>query len=232
MRKISSIILALVVGVILWYFVLKPQDYQVNFKAKAIPGTVFESVKAWNQGFDSVIPLDYESPRHFRQTILVNDSLQVFEDGLAVVGPGDSGLLVLLGRFCVIGHGYVDGELASAAIGRPADKSILDSPGHTRLDANLQGVLFHAPCSSILPQPPPAGSRPAIEVILEDQSLPWIPDDRFKNDISVTDGRVVALKIDGSGLEFIRPERTARAAKQWLVIDYYLAVEFHRYMPV
>jgi effector-binding domain-containing protein len=79
MRKNSSIILALVVGVILWYFVLKPQDYQVNFKAKAIPGTIFESVKAWNQGFDSVIPLDYESPRHFRQTILVNDSLQVFE---------------------------------------------------------------------------------------------------------------------------------------------------------
>lgn len=79
MRKISSIILALLVGVILWYLFLKPQDYQVNFKAKAIPGTIFETVKAWNQGFDSVSPIRYKSPRHFEQTIFVNDSTHVYE---------------------------------------------------------------------------------------------------------------------------------------------------------
>ncbi|MDF0707278.1 AraC family transcriptional regulator [Flagellimonas okinawensis] len=79
MRKIVSIILAIVVGTVLWYLFLKPQDYQVNFKAKAIPGTIYETVKAWNNGFDSVIPLDYASPSHFRQTILVNDSVHVYE---------------------------------------------------------------------------------------------------------------------------------------------------------
>ena len=78
MRKIISIILALVVGVILWYLFLKPQDYQVNFKAKAIPGTIYETVKAWNKGFDSIIPLDYNSPSHFKQTIFVNDSVHVY----------------------------------------------------------------------------------------------------------------------------------------------------------
>lgn len=79
MRKIISVILALVAGVILWYLFLKPQDYQVNFKAKAIPGTIFETVKAWNKGFDSVIPVDYIDPRHFKQTIVVNDSVHVYE---------------------------------------------------------------------------------------------------------------------------------------------------------
>ncbi|MBO0343226.1 MAG: GyrI-like domain-containing protein [Bacteroidota bacterium] len=79
MRKIISIILAVVVGVILWYLFLKPQDYQVNFKAKAIPGTIFESVKAWNKGFDSAVPVDYISPSHFKQTILVNDSVHEYE---------------------------------------------------------------------------------------------------------------------------------------------------------
>lgn len=59
--------------------VLKPQDYQVNFKAKAIPGTIFETVKAWNQGFDSIVPVDYISPSHFKQTIFVNDSVHVYE---------------------------------------------------------------------------------------------------------------------------------------------------------
>jgi len=79
MRKIISIILALVVGVIVWYLFLKPQDYQVNFKAKAIPGTIYETVKAWNKGFDSVIPLDYKTPSHFEQTILVNDSVHIYD---------------------------------------------------------------------------------------------------------------------------------------------------------
>ncbi|MBW8199732.1 AraC family transcriptional regulator [Flagellimonas abyssi] len=79
MKKIISMILALVVGVILWYLLLKPQDYQVNFKAKAIPGTIFETVKAWNNSFDSVGPIDYISPRHFKQTIYVNDSVHVYE---------------------------------------------------------------------------------------------------------------------------------------------------------
>jgi len=79
MRKIISIILALVVGVILWYLFLKPQDYQVNFKAKAIPGTIFETVKAWNKSFDSIVPVDYISPSHFKQTIFVNDSVHVYE---------------------------------------------------------------------------------------------------------------------------------------------------------
>lgn len=63
----------------MWYLFLKPQDYQVNFKAKAIPGTIFETVKAWNQGFDSVVSVDYISPSHFKQTILVNDSVHVYE---------------------------------------------------------------------------------------------------------------------------------------------------------
>src|SRR6056297_3544129 len=79
MRKIISIVLALVVGAVLWYLFLKPQDYQVNFKAKAIPGTIFETVKAWNNGFDSVVPLDYMSPSHFKQTIKVSDSVFLYE---------------------------------------------------------------------------------------------------------------------------------------------------------
>tara|TARA_B100000949_G_scaffold157067_1_gene138142 strand:- start:4511 stop:5410 length:900 start_codon:yes stop_codon:yes gene_type:complete len=79
MRKIISIILAILVGAVLWYLFLKPQDYQVNFKAKAIPGTIFETVKAWNHGFDSVVPVDYISPSHFKQTILANDSVYVYE---------------------------------------------------------------------------------------------------------------------------------------------------------
>lgn len=79
MRKVFSIFIAVAFAALLWYFFLKPQDYKVNFEAKAIPGTIYETVKAWNQGLDSVLPIDFESPEHFKQTVMANDSVHEYE---------------------------------------------------------------------------------------------------------------------------------------------------------
>lgn len=79
MKKVFISIPILLLVLLLWYLFIKPQDYQVSFKAKAIPGTIYETVKAWNMGFDSVVPLQFESPTHFEQTIVVNDSVHVYE---------------------------------------------------------------------------------------------------------------------------------------------------------
>lgn len=79
MKKVFISVPILLLVLLLWYLFIKPQDYQVSFKAKAIPGTIYETVKAWNMGFDSVVPLQFESPTHFEQTIVVNDSVHVYE---------------------------------------------------------------------------------------------------------------------------------------------------------
>lgn len=79
MKKVFISIPILLLVVLLWYLFIKPQDYQVNFKAKAIPGTIYETVKAWNMGLDSVVPLRFESPTHFEQTIVMNDSVHIYE---------------------------------------------------------------------------------------------------------------------------------------------------------
>lgn len=82
MKKIFTFILfipALLLVSLLWYLFLKPQDYQVNFKAKAIPGTIYETVKAWNKGMDSVVPIEFESLEHFKQVLVVNDSVHEYE---------------------------------------------------------------------------------------------------------------------------------------------------------
>jgi Transcriptional regulator, effector-binding domain/component len=79
MRKILSIIIALLMVSMVWYLFLKPQDYQVSFMVKTNPGTVYETVKAWNQGLDSVVPIDFESTEHFYQTLVVNDSVHKYE---------------------------------------------------------------------------------------------------------------------------------------------------------
>lgn len=79
MKKFISITVAVLLAALLWYVFLKPQDYQVNFEAKAIPGTIFETVKAWNQGFDSIVPIQFESVDHFEQTIITKDSVYQYE---------------------------------------------------------------------------------------------------------------------------------------------------------
>lgn len=79
MRKISVLVLTLVVVTLLWYLFLKPQDYQVSFKAKALPGTIFETVKAWNKTLDSVVPVAFESLDDYTQTIVSGDSIHLYE---------------------------------------------------------------------------------------------------------------------------------------------------------
>lgn len=79
MKKVFISIPILLLVVLLWYLFIKPQDYQVNFKAEAIPGTIYETVKAWNMGLDRVVPLRFESPTHFEQTIVMNDSVHIYE---------------------------------------------------------------------------------------------------------------------------------------------------------
>ncbi|MBO0321368.1 GyrI-like domain-containing protein [Muricauda sp. CAU 1633] len=79
MRKISILVLTLVVFALLWYLFLKPQDYQVNFKAKTIPGTIYETVKAWNKTLNDSATVSYESLTHFQQNLAINDSVHIYE---------------------------------------------------------------------------------------------------------------------------------------------------------
>lgn len=94
MKKIISITLAVLFAALLWYFFLKPQDYRVSFEAKAIPGTIFETVKAWNQSFDSILPIDFESQEHFTQIVVANDSVHTYEWSLSPLNDSVSKVVV------------------------------------------------------------------------------------------------------------------------------------------
>jgi effector-binding domain-containing protein len=60
---------------LLWYLLIKPQDYQVRFQAKALPGTIYETVKSWNNTLDSVLPMGYGDPTRFQQSLVAGDSV-------------------------------------------------------------------------------------------------------------------------------------------------------------
>src|SRR5262245_25973647 len=50
---------------------------------------------------------------------------------------------------------------------------------------------------------------------------------RAQDDVSIIHAGVIALKIDGAGTEFIRPQRASRAAEHGLVVDGFPAVVNH-----
>src|SRR5690606_14234803 len=79
MRKTLLAVTGLLLAVLLWYLFLKPQDYLVRFEAKAIPGTIYESAKAWNETLDSVLPIEYGDPTRFKQQLIMGDSLHIYD---------------------------------------------------------------------------------------------------------------------------------------------------------
>ena len=48
MNKLKYLIAAIVMGGLIWYLFIKPQDYIIRFKAGTSPGTLFSGVEEWN----------------------------------------------------------------------------------------------------------------------------------------------------------------------------------------
>ncbi|MEX0274803.1 MAG: AraC family transcriptional regulator [Flavobacteriaceae bacterium] len=77
MRKkwIPLFLLGIVVPALIWYLFIKPYDYLVTFKAKALPGTIAQTIKLWGQ---------HERISTFGESTLDNELLQTltFNDSL------------------------------------------------------------------------------------------------------------------------------------------------------
>ncbi|GAB4509505.1 MAG: hypothetical protein Tsb004_10410 [Allomuricauda sp.] len=52
MKKIGSIFLVLLAGLVLWYFFLKPSDYIIRFRTETFPGAINQTLKHWARNLD------------------------------------------------------------------------------------------------------------------------------------------------------------------------------------
>ncbi len=62
-------------GTVCWYFLIKPHDYQIAFKTKALPGTINQMVKSWLDSQDDTKFLGQTSVEDFSYEIVHNDSV-------------------------------------------------------------------------------------------------------------------------------------------------------------
>ncbi len=85
MKKFFIAIGVLIILALFWYLFIKPQDYQVSFKAKTLPGIIYETVRTWNQTLDNPRPIKFNSLTNFTQEIAINDSIHVYEWDISVI---------------------------------------------------------------------------------------------------------------------------------------------------
>jgi effector-binding domain-containing protein len=61
-----------------WYLFIKPYDYRVAFRVKAIPGTINQTIKSWDGELNSTRLVSQGSLRELRQELIFNDSIHEY----------------------------------------------------------------------------------------------------------------------------------------------------------
>ncbi|SHJ43959.1 hypothetical protein SAMN04488007_0343 [Maribacter aquivivus] len=94
MKKALSITIAIICIGLLWYLFIKPQDYQIRVKAKSFPGTINQSLKAWNTSLSNSTVAQLEDIKHLKQTIVSGDSTHTYFWNITSINDSTSQLKV------------------------------------------------------------------------------------------------------------------------------------------
>lgn len=78
MKKISTILIVLLAGFLIWYLFIKPQDYVVTFKVKTTAGTINQSLKRWNKSLKNTTAISQDALNKLNQEFNFNDSIHLY----------------------------------------------------------------------------------------------------------------------------------------------------------
>ncbi|MEO0573330.1 MAG: AraC family transcriptional regulator [Bacteroidota bacterium] len=80
MKKLIYGVLFIILSGLLWYLFIKPSDYTIRFEAKAIPGTINQTLKLWDQTLDTIHKIRQEGDLyHLRQEVSFGDSIHNYQ---------------------------------------------------------------------------------------------------------------------------------------------------------
>jgi len=78
-KRVVFGITILMLGGLIWYLFLKPNDYIVTFKSKAIPGALNQEIKLWASGLENAEFIEQRDLTNFVHQIEFNDSIHRYE---------------------------------------------------------------------------------------------------------------------------------------------------------
>ena len=94
MRKGITIAVAIVSIGLLWYFFIKPQDYQVRVAANSSAGIINQALKAWNNSLPKASIRQVKNLYHLEQMISFGDSTHVYQWNITPITDSTSHLVV------------------------------------------------------------------------------------------------------------------------------------------
>ncbi len=77
-KKIRRFLGVVLLSFLLWYFFLKPHDYVVRFKVKALPGTINQTIKLWGNQLEDYEFLEQNDLFNIEHRIKFNDSTYTY----------------------------------------------------------------------------------------------------------------------------------------------------------
>lgn len=78
-KRIVLVITILLLGGLIWYLFLKPNDYIVTFKSKAITGALNQEIKLWANSLENAEFIEQRDLSNFVHQIEFNDSIHRYE---------------------------------------------------------------------------------------------------------------------------------------------------------
>jgi len=84
-KKWVLMLVAVLLGSLIWYLFLKPHDYFVRFEIKASPGTINQTIKSWGKGLDDAEFLGQNDLTDLKYRIKFNDSTYTYHWKLEAV---------------------------------------------------------------------------------------------------------------------------------------------------
>ncbi|WP_282051375.1 AraC family transcriptional regulator [Maribacter aquivivus] len=94
MRKVITITIAIISIALLWYFFIKPQDYQIRVVGKANPGTINQALKAWNKTLPEASIRQLNDISTLEQMIVSGDSTHIYKWNISPITDSTSQIVV------------------------------------------------------------------------------------------------------------------------------------------
>ena len=94
MRKVITITIAIISIALLWYFFIKPQDYQIRVVGKANPGTINQALKAWNKTLPEASIRQLNDTSTLEQMIVSGDSTHIYKWNISPITDSTSQIVV------------------------------------------------------------------------------------------------------------------------------------------
>jgi effector-binding domain-containing protein len=94
MKKLITITIAIISIAILWYFFIKPQDYQIRVVAKANTGTINQALKAWNKTLPEASIHQLGNIGTLEQMVISGDSTHVYKWNISPINDSTSQIVV------------------------------------------------------------------------------------------------------------------------------------------